>query len=93
MQIKTLLRIPEVATLLDVTTARAYELARTGALPAVRIGRPLDERRIVRRTWRKIRSGEWIGSRGEFRVLACECGAERGVLWSVDMAPWPGRAA
>ena len=41
MQTKTLLRIPEVAERLDVTHARAYELARTGALPAVRIGRQL----------------------------------------------------
>jgi excisionase family DNA binding protein len=34
-----LLRIPEVAAYLDVTPARAYELARTGALPTVKIGR------------------------------------------------------
>jgi excisionase family DNA binding protein len=36
-----LLRIPEVAARLDVTEARAYELARTGALPSVRIGRQI----------------------------------------------------
>jgi excisionase family DNA binding protein len=39
--IPRLLRIPEVAERLDVTEARAYELARTGALPAVRIGRQI----------------------------------------------------
>ena len=44
MQVTTenkLLRINEVATWLDVTEARAYELARTGLIPAVRIGRQL----------------------------------------------------
>ncbi len=35
----TLLTIPEVAKLLRVNTARAYELARTGAIPSVRLGR------------------------------------------------------
>jgi excisionase family DNA binding protein len=36
-----LLRVAEVATRLDITEARAYELARTGALPTVRIGRQI----------------------------------------------------
>ena len=36
-----LLRIGEVAARLDVTEARAYELARTNLIPAVRIGRQL----------------------------------------------------
>lgn len=36
-----LLRIPEVAARLDVSQARAYDLCRTGAIPAVRIGRQL----------------------------------------------------
>lgn len=36
-----LLRIPEVATILDVSEERAYELARSGALPIVRIGRQI----------------------------------------------------
>ena len=34
-----LLRIPEVAELLDVSAARAYELAREGVIPVVRLGR------------------------------------------------------
>jgi len=34
-----LLRIPEVERILDVPLARAYELARLGVLPTVRIGR------------------------------------------------------
>ena len=36
-----LLRIPEVATILDVSEDRAYKLARSGALPIVRIGRQI----------------------------------------------------
>lgn len=39
MTTKTLLRISDVAEILDVTTARAYELARDGTLPVVRLGR------------------------------------------------------
>ena len=34
-----LLRIPEVAQMLDVSVQRAYELARTDMLPVVRVGR------------------------------------------------------
>jgi excisionase family DNA binding protein len=34
-----LMRIPEVARIIDTTTARAYELIRLGILPAVRMGR------------------------------------------------------
>ncbi len=37
----TLLRVPEVARRLGLTTDRIYELAREGTLPAVRIGRQL----------------------------------------------------
>lgn len=36
-----LLRIPEVASRLDVPLARAYEMARRGVLPVVRIGRQI----------------------------------------------------
>ena len=36
-----LLRIAQVAELLDVSVARAYELARVGVLPTVKIGRQL----------------------------------------------------
>ena len=46
-----LLRIPEVAARLDITEARAYELARTGALPAVRIGRQLRVDPAALRAW------------------------------------------
>lgn len=38
---KTLLEIPEVAERLSVSRARAYELARNGLLPVVRLGRQL----------------------------------------------------
>ena len=37
--VKRLLRIAEVADVLRVSTARAYELARKGVIPAVRLGR------------------------------------------------------
>ena len=36
-----LLHIPEVAKILSITPERAYELARSGLLPVVRIGRQL----------------------------------------------------
>ena len=36
---KKLIRIPEAAAILDVSLERAYELARTGMLPVVRVGR------------------------------------------------------
>ena len=34
-----LLQVPEVAEILSVSRERAYELARSGALPVVRVGR------------------------------------------------------
>ena len=36
-----LLRIPEVARVLNISNARAYELARRDLLPVVRLGRQL----------------------------------------------------
>ena len=36
-----LFRIPEVAKMLSISPERAYELARSGALPVVRLGRQL----------------------------------------------------
>ncbi len=36
-----LLRIDDVAELLDVSRARAYELVRAGLLPVVRLGRQI----------------------------------------------------
>ena len=38
---RKLLRIGEVAVILDVPIARAYDLARSGSLPIVRLGRQL----------------------------------------------------
>lgn len=45
---KKLLRISDVAEILDVNPARAYELARSGALPTVRLGRQyrVDPKRL-----------------------------------------------
>ena len=40
-QARRLLRIEEVASILDVSRGRAYELARAGILPVVRLGRQL----------------------------------------------------
>lgn len=46
-----LLTMADVATVLNVTVARAYELARTGLLPTVKLGRQVrvDETRL--RDW------------------------------------------
>ena len=54
---RQLLRMREVAEILDVTLHRAYELARTGVIPTVRIGRQLrvDADRLQ----------EWIDSGGQ----------------------------
>lgn len=52
----TLLNCTEVASILNVSTARAYELARTGVLPIVKLGRQvrIDKRRLL----------DWIDSGG-----------------------------
>lgn len=44
-----LLTIDEVAGILNVKVTRAYELARTGLIPTVRLGRQVrvDERRLI----------------------------------------------
>lgn len=36
-----LLKLPEVASMLDVPSARVYEMARRGLIPVVRMGRQL----------------------------------------------------
>lgn len=56
IRLRRLLRIEEVAEVLDVSRARAYELARTGILPVVRVGRQV---RIDPDRFR-----EWIDSGG-----------------------------
>lgn len=66
-----LLRIPEVAARLDVTVQRAYELARTGSLPAVRIGRQLRVDPDVLQAW--------IDSGGQSTPLLPLCGGCRSV--------------
>ena len=52
----SLLRIPEVAERLAVSTPRAYALAREGVIPIVRLGRQVrvDDRQLE----------EWIASGG-----------------------------
>jgi excisionase family DNA binding protein len=46
-----LLKVNEVATILDVSVARAYELARTGVLPSVRLGRQVRIAEEALRNW------------------------------------------
>jgi excisionase family DNA binding protein len=53
---RKLLTMDEVAPILNVTVARAYDLARTGVLPLVKLGRQVrvDEARLT----------EWINAGG-----------------------------
>jgi excisionase family DNA binding protein len=46
-----LLRMEEVARVLDVSMARAYELAREGLLPIVRIGRQVRVDTVALESW------------------------------------------
>ena len=55
---------------------------------------PLAEGAVVSRSWSKVRSGEWIGSHGEYVTIRCsECGRKARLLWTVNMAPRQDRAA
>ncbi|MGH7458794.1 MAG: hypothetical protein ACREKN_06920 [Longimicrobiaceae bacterium] len=58
-----------------------------------RCAAPLAGAALVRRSWRTIRAGEWIGGRGEYVTVRCECGETRRLLHSVQMAPYRGGAA
>jgi len=40
-ELKRLLRVPEVARILDTSEQRVYEMARAGILPTVRLGRQI----------------------------------------------------
>ncbi len=53
----------------------------------------LGDATVISRSWCKIRSGEWIGDRGEYVTLRCGCGRKVRLLWAVNMEPWQGRAA
>ena len=57
-----LLTIPEVAEVLRVPPARAYELARAGLIPAVRIGRQV---RVDRDALQ-----EWVDAGGQLTALS-----------------------
>lgn len=50
-----LLRIPQVADILNVSEWRAYELARQGRLPVVRLGRQVRVNEAALMSW--IESG------------------------------------
>lgn len=56
---RKLLRIPEVALILNISKERAYQLAREGILPVVRLGFQVRVDPTALREW--IRSG---GARG-----------------------------
>ena len=46
-----LLTIPQVAAILNVTTARVYEMTRSGLLPVVRLGRQVRVDQEQLRDW------------------------------------------
>lgn len=46
-----LMRAPEVAKWLNLTTARVYELTRIGAIPSIRIGRQVRYDRERLQAW------------------------------------------
>lgn len=54
---------------------------------------PLSDATVLSRSWCKIRSGEWIGDRGEYATLQCRCGQKVRLLWAVNMAPRHEQAA
>ena len=56
-------------------------------------GAPLADAPVLRRSWRVIRSGEWIGSQGEFATVRCGGGERRRMLRIVEMAPYLRDAA
>ena len=56
-------------------------------------GALLADAPVLSRSWHLIRSGEWIGSRGEYVTLRCGCGRQARLLWTVNMAPQHERAA
>ena len=49
-------------------------------------GASLAAAHLVRRSWRKIRSGDWIGSRGEYVTLVCVCGRRIRLMRAVNMS-------
>ena len=56
-----LMRVPEVAKVLNTTTPRAYELIRLGILPAVKMGRQVRVDANALREW--IENGGATGPR------------------------------
>ncbi|MBS3976617.1 MAG: helix-turn-helix domain-containing protein [Syntrophomonadaceae bacterium] len=48
---KKLMRIDDVADVLDITESRAYDLARQGILPSVRLGRQIRVDRDALENW------------------------------------------
>lgn len=46
-------------------------------------GAALSEARTLKRSCRKLRTGEFCGYLGEFVALVCNCGRRIDLLWSV----------
>ena len=59
-----LMKIDEVARVLDVPVDRGYALARKGVIPVVRIGRQVHVDRDQLAAW--IEGGGWLGGRLEW---------------------------
>jgi len=61
--LKKLLRVPAIADALDITTQRARELVRTGAIKCVRVGRQVrvseDELRAYIEAGGRPLPGDW----------------------------------
>ena len=70
---------------------RADPRANRSCCPA--FGAPLAAAAEIRRSWHLIRSGEWLGCRGEFATVRRSCGEERLLLWTVQMTVLWARAA
>ena len=77
-----LLQISEVAGILDVALPRAYELARSGVIPTVRIGRQVRVSADALRDW--IAAGGTSLTELNVRPSAAPGGGRRGRFASVD---------
>ena len=47
--------------------------------------RPLEFAQVVSRRYRKLRSGDWIGSRGESETRVCVCGRRIRLMRAVNL--------
>ena len=59
---RTLLRVPEVAETLGVSTSRCYELLRSGQIPSIRLGKSIRVSRAALESWLEDRSDSERGN-------------------------------